>query len=123
MRDPNNPTAEEIREWAWSGAPEPVEDWDLIVAYQPNEPMYLELAADDGCPARGFFLRLLYLLVRDAVRTDFRSRSRAEILDLLEHSRPFEHPDLDYWRERTRELLRKPDTFAHRVWRAARDGT
>jgi hypothetical protein len=117
MRSAYNPTPEQLREWAASpDAEEPVQDWDLWLSHLPHEILYLELAADWNCPARQYFLELLYLIVGDAVRTGFRERSEGEVLDLLERSRAFKHPDLGAWRHRSRALLRNPETFDYAAW-------
>jgi hypothetical protein len=117
MRNPYNPTPEQIRAWAQTpDATEPIQDWDLLLLHEPHEALYLELAADWGCPARGYFLALLYRLVGDAVRTGFRTRSKAAVLDLLERSRAFRHPTLGQWRQRSRELLGNLDSFDFDAW-------
>lgn len=117
MRDPYNPTQEEIR--AWAASPEvlePVEDWALMISDEPYEQLYLELAADEDCPTRRYFLALLYLVVGDAVRSQFRGRSRDAVLDLLERGRAYPHPEIDAWRQRSAELLRHPETFEYYAW-------
>lgn len=74
MIDPWNPTSSEIRSWAYDPeADDPCQDWALALSWLQDESVYLSLAADDRCPKRRFFLSLLYLMVGDAVRTDFRA--------------------------------------------------
>jgi hypothetical protein len=117
MRDPHNPTDYELRAWAAEpGAVEPVQDWDVMIAGLPHPALYVEMAGDYGCPNRAYFLRVLYLLVGDAVRTEFRVRSRDEVLTLLERSRRVRHPAVQAWRHRARALLDDPSTFDYDAW-------
>lgn len=117
MRGAHDPTPEQIRAWAATpAAVEPVQDWHLVISWLPYEQLYLELAADDGCPNRRYFLALLYLMVGDAVRTQFRARPEHAVLYLLECGRAFSHPDLDAWLRRSRQLLRRPETFDYDAW-------
>lgn len=117
MRGAHNPTPEQIREWAASpDAVEPVQDWDLSLSHLPHESLYLELAADWSCPMRQYFLELLYRMVGDALRSGYRVRSEGAVLDLLARSEAYGHRDLYLWRERSRALLRYPETFDFSEW-------
>ncbi|MCV7115518.1 hypothetical protein [Mycolicibacterium setense] len=62
-----NPKPGEIRAWAYSGACEQMQDWDLIVADVDNLELLLELVGDQACHARKYLLDSLYCLV--AIRT------------------------------------------------------
>ncbi|WP_019345663.1 MULTISPECIES: hypothetical protein [Mycolicibacterium] len=72
-----NPTPEEIRAWAYSGAFEPMQDWDLIIADMDNLELLLELVGDQGCSAREYLLGSLYCLVGHSDRADPRLLSAA----------------------------------------------
>lgn len=73
MKDPYNPVENEIRAWAKNPeAVEPVQDWDLMLCNVDRLDLYLELASTDNCPQADYFLAALYLIVGDAVRTEFR---------------------------------------------------
>ena len=67
FRDDWNPTAAEIRAWAYSDAYAPDQDWELALGDHPT--LLVELVDDPGVPAgkRNFFLRALYVLVGDSV--------------------------------------------------------
>src|SRR6266498_4073214 len=68
MRSRYNPTAEDLRTWAYdSSSEEPAQDWDLSLATIPYDDLFLEFASDVDCPKRDYFLSLLYLIVGDAV--------------------------------------------------------
>ncbi|SUA27774.1 Uncharacterised protein [Mycobacterium senegalense] len=73
-----NPTPEEIRVWAYSGAFEPMQDWDLIIADVDNLELLLELAGDPACSAREYLLGSLYCLVGHSDLTDPRLLRTAE---------------------------------------------
>ena len=117
MHDPWNPMPDEVREWAYDPeALEPCQDWDLALSWAQHERAYLELAADPACPKRRYFLALLYLMVGDAVRTGFRNRPRPLIEGLIEKGDSYKHPDIRRWQERSRRLLKDPESFAYEDW-------
>lgn len=117
MRNPYNPTPEEIRAWAYDAdAMEPVQDFDLMVADEPNDALCLELAADPACPKRRWFLSVLYLVVGDAVRSGFKVRSREAVEALLERGGSLHHPDVEAWRRHSRALLDDPRSFDYDAW-------
>jgi hypothetical protein len=41
--DPLNPAPEELRRWALSRDLEPMQDWDLILAYEANGDVLIDL--------------------------------------------------------------------------------
>lgn len=117
MRNPINPMRTEIREWAFiEGAQEPEQDWDLHLANLREFDLYVELAANDLCPARDYFLRLLYLIVGDAVRTSFQTESVETIQDLLAMTERFPRHRLHVFRNRAQDLLEAPETFDYNDW-------
>jgi len=122
MRSQYNPTAEDVTRWAYdASAAAPLQDWDLILSHTPYEPLFLKFASADDCPKREYFLSVLYLIVGDAVRTHFRTRSREDVerlLSLAEQEFPAYWVHL--WVERSRELLAKPDSFRYDDWCAGK---
>ena len=117
MRDPWDPSPDEIRQWAYTvNAVEPCEDWDLALLWSCHEKALLECASDDHCPNRIYMLRILYLVVGDAVRSDFRSRPRPVIDGLIDRGDSYEHPSIRLWQQRSRELLRDPSSFDYKAW-------
>lgn len=118
MRSPSNPIAGDIERWAFDAtAVEPVQDWDLILSHCPYEPLYMKLAAASDCPQREFFLALLYLIVGDAVRTNYRTRSLPDIERLLAFAeQEFKSYWLYLWVQRSRNLLATPQTFRYDDW-------
>jgi len=117
MQDPWNATAAEIEEWAGeSDAMWPEQDWDLSVTRKGNVDLILRLASDDAGPNRHFFLRCLYLLVGDAVRTNYRVYDRTLLQRLLERVDDRSASRLRRWRDRSYELLAQPKLLSPDLW-------
>ncbi len=117
MRDPWNPIQAEIRDWAYDkDALEPDQDCDLALANLREFDIYVELAADDDCPKWDYFLRILYLIVGDAVRTDYQTEPQESVLALLENTRRFAKPRFVLLRVRAEHLFAHPNTFDYNDW-------
>lgn len=118
MRAPYNPSTEDLSEWAYdASAPEPVQDWDLVLEHCPYESLYMKLASSADCPKREYFLALLYLIVGDAVRSGYQTRSRDDLERLLsEAAMSFQSHWLRLWVKRARELIASPATFQYADW-------
>ncbi len=117
MRSPENPTREDIREWAYTeGALYPIPAWDLILTWTREFDLYVELAADDECPNWDFFLGVLYQIVGEAVRTGYRTESKAQIEEFLDMTKPFPKYRFHLLRERAAKLMANPDTFDFSDW-------
>ena len=117
MRDTISPMRDEIRDWAFTAdALEPEQDWDLHLSHLPHFDLFVELAADDDCPKWAYFLRLLYFIVGDGVRTQFRTEDRQTILKLLSDTNRFPRHRFHIFRTRSEQLLSSPDTFDYDDW-------
>ena len=117
MTDPSHSVAEEIRHWAFDAkAPEPTQDFDLMLLNVGHPEMYLELAADPECPKANYFLGILYLTVGDAVSTGYQTASREVVADLI--AKGAAHPafQLNTWAKRSRELMENPHLFDYEAW-------
>jgi hypothetical protein len=115
--DPWNPSSTEIRAWAYSDAPEePCQDWDLALSWVGHERDYLELAADPACPTREFFLHILYLMIGDAVRSEFKLRPEQIVRGFIELAADSTSPEVRLWRERSLRLLKHPEEFSYDDW-------
>lgn len=55
-----NPSIAEIREWAYTTAPWPIEEWDLFLSWTGEIDLFIELATDHACLQKLFFLHMLY---------------------------------------------------------------
>jgi hypothetical protein len=113
-RDPS--IAADVRAWAYSDDPEPQQDFDLMITGLGHEPSFLEWAADDGCPKKGYFLSCLYLFVGDAVRTKYQSNSKADVDGLLNRAGNITDHDVREWLHRSRQLIADPESFEYDLW-------
>jgi hypothetical protein len=112
-----NPTAAEIRRWAFSAeAMHPMQDWDLIVAHPDLATTLIALAADPDCPRRRFFLGCLYLIAGDAVRSHYLTLSVDGLRTLTDEADGHADPWLRSWAARTRALIEAPGTFDYDAW-------
>lgn len=117
MKDTWNPTSDEIRDWASDSASlEPEQDWDLCLSHLPYDKLYVEFAADSGCPKQDYFLRLLYLIVGNAVRSSFAAESKGRIKSLLHLARSQSGQALFLFSQRSEELLAEPESFEYDDW-------
>ena len=117
MRNAWDPSPDEIREWAYTvDAEEPCQDWDLALLWSGHEKALLECASDDACPNRIRMLGILYLVVGDAVRSNFRSRPRAVVDGFIKRGDDCEHPSIKLWQSRSHALLRDVSSFEYEAW-------
>lgn len=117
MKDPWNPTEEEIRDWAFDvNKLCPVQDWDLAVADLKYKKALLSLASDPACPKREFFLAVLYLIVGDAVRSRWQAHRQSEINKLLAEACRYSDVSVLRWVERSQHLIGNPGEFDYNLW-------
>jgi hypothetical protein len=117
MHNPWNPSVDDIRQWAYDlGALAPCQDWELALEWAQHERLYLDLASDESCPKWRFFLGVLYLMVGDAVRTQFRNQPRALIEAFIARGEDYTDLHIKHWQKRSRELLEHPEQFDYRKW-------
>jgi hypothetical protein len=112
-----NPTADEIRIWASDpDATRPSEDWELVLAtISDNDSLYLELAGSE-LPGSDTFLRCLYIIFGDAVRTSWRTRSRTQVETLVESGLRSMAASVRKWAEAAARVLAHPKTFSAEDW-------
>jgi hypothetical protein len=117
FEDVANPTTEEIRAWAETPASMyPMQDWDLILcSITENDGLYLELAGSD-LPMADTFLRCLYIIFGDAVRTAWKTRSREQIERLVGYGFQSADPSVRKWAAAARGALDRPDLFKAEDW-------
>ncbi|HEY8993837.1 MAG TPA: hypothetical protein VIM71_04075 [Lacunisphaera sp.] len=118
MRSSSNPIADDIRRWAFTpDAEEPVQDWDLLLAATDQEDLFMELASDDACPNAEYLLGVLYFIVGDAVRTEYRTHSKAHIEGLLKKAEArFPKRCIYLWVQRSKYLMVHPESFHYDEW-------
>ena len=115
-----NPTPDDLRLWAYTPdamyPDEMPQDWDLCITDFERAPLLLQFASDLACPNRKFFLRCLYTLVGDCIRTP---AGHADILDLhkvLQLVTLDAPQDIQLWVRRTEHLLAHPETYDYDHW-------
>lgn len=117
IKDAWNVYKDELRVWAYDAdAPWPDQDFDLSVAEMYFSDLIIEFAADHQCPKRLFFLGCAYLLVGDAVMTDYQSRSKNEVQSFLAAVKKQDQDSLNRLYERSVELLENPGIFDYDLW-------
>jgi hypothetical protein len=124
MRDPYNPTADELKSWAYlPDAEEPEQDWDLIALRDsPYRHLIMEFAADRLCPNRRYFLHVLYLTAGDLYRATIRPEGerRRELLLFAEQLRSTGSFWLQRLAERIDGLLSGGENFEYELWCAGK---
>ena len=118
ISSPYKPSGDAIQKWAADPfAVEPIDDWNLILAQQPHDELYLRLAASSECPQALYFLTLLYLIVGNAVRSDYATKPRYEIEHLLAVAdADFPTPKIRLWAKRSVALIANPALFNYTDW-------
>ena len=114
--DAANPTAEEIRAWAGCNDPEPMEDWDLVLARLKYADVLVELVANEDCPSRRYLLGALYALVGEAVRSQFQGVSEPELKQVLAKARATGNAWAASWAARSAQLMANPEEFDYAAW-------
>jgi hypothetical protein len=116
--DEANPTPDEIRRWAAiRDAQYPCEDWDIIIACeQAHDQLFFDLANDSAGPNRLVFLHILYLIVGDALRTQWRTRTPDHLAAILARGNGSSTPDIRLWVARAAALIANPCTFRYEDW-------
>lgn len=76
----------------------------------------LRFAADRACAQWRFFLRTLYLISGDEIRTEFADGTEAQFVSCLADAEAFDSPTIALWRQRTLELMKHPETFDYDEW-------
>jgi hypothetical protein len=124
VRDPYNPTADELRKWAYTpDAQEPEQDWDVIALRDcPYRKLIMEFAADRSCPNRRYFLHVLYLIAGDLFRTKVRPEEerRRDLKSFAEQVRTTGSFYLVRLAERIDALLAGEEPFDYDLWCAGK---
>lgn len=115
--NPWNPQPEEIRAWAYdANAPWPHQDFDLALSWARHEKAYLDLAADVTCPKQNFFLSMLYRVVGDAIRHEYKSVPKPILLGFIERGSSYTAPGIREWQTRSMALISDPSQFDYYLW-------
>lgn len=117
-KSPYKPSGDDIERWASDPfSVEPIDDWNLVLAQQPYGELYLRLAASPDCPQAPYFLCLLYLIVGNAVRSDYATKPRYEVEHLLAVAdADYPEPQIRLWAKRSVALIANPALFNYTDW-------
>ena len=120
LSNPIDPTPADLRLWAYTPdacyPDEMSQDWDLCVTSFKNAGSILQFASDVACPNRDFFLRCLYLLAGDCVRTEGGREDIPKLRAFLLRV-PLDADRLvRLWVDRTQHLLAHPESFDYELW-------
>lgn len=120
LTNPLDPTPEDLRLWAYtvdaSYPDEMSQDWDLCVISFERAPLILELASDENCPNRGFFLSCLYTMAGDCVRTEAGRVDIPKLRSVLESVPAHADRRVRLWVQRTKQLLDDPESYDYDRW-------
>lgn len=114
------PSERELRAWAAEpGAPEPVQDWDLVLAWDMDPGrlrLFIELAADAGLPNAEYFLMALYTWVAHVARRDDFDSWRSQYDRWLDPAKGVRDPAVKRWRHRARLLFQGVERIDPDAW-------
>jgi hypothetical protein len=110
IRNVYEPTGDEIRAWAYSGARFPEQDWDIFMAEPEHLELLVRLVEDPACPARRWLLGSLYCTVGHTDHAD--PRIAAAIGEAERSTKPW----LTTWARRSRHVLENPENFDRDDW-------
>ena len=117
MVEPYSIQIEELRLWGYDvTAPWPSQDFDLMVAEVCFSEIIIQLAIDDNCPKKDFFLSCAYIIIGDAVMTEYSSRSKEAIDEFLVSIKKENHEKLDLLYQRAIALMQDPTIFDYDLW-------
>jgi hypothetical protein len=108
--DEVNPTGDEISAWAYSGDPEPYEDFDTVIADPANAELLVALADDETCPMRDYARGSLYCMVGHSDLTDLRLSSA------VRHAASSPDVALRAWASRADAVLADPTKRVRSEW-------
>ncbi|WNO10497.1 hypothetical protein [Teredinibacter sp. KSP-S5-2] len=113
--NPNNPTEDELTEWAFSEKEWPDQNWDLFLVWHGRFDWYIRLAEDYTCPKRQFFIDLLYYVVgysfkKTEVDTD------ALLLRLVKEAQNVKSKEVRIWRHKIKLLKSGDLVFIQEEW-------
>ena len=116
IADVANPTNDEIRSWAYSGTHEPMQDWEIIIAFPERLDVLLECVGDDNCPGRRTLVWSLYCLVGHSDLAD------ARISDGVSRGEASDNRWLQTWARRARRAIEHPATLDRDEWCSTQSG-
>ena len=117
MKDPYNPTPEEIEAWAYSNKLEPTQDWNITITTVDNATLLLKLTSDPKCKKSKYFLKTLYFLVGDIVGKKGSPKPEIDsLMKVFSESEQVGNRQVHRWVRLSRHLINHPDEFDYNKW-------
>ena len=120
MMDASNPTATEIREWAYLNNDWPDGDWDLFLSWTGYIELFLEFSIDHQCLNQRFFLHMLYFCAGKAYTAPERSDGRDLLREYLGLGETVKHGDIRQWRRLVEALQKGEMQYTYDDWEGGR---
>ncbi len=120
IRDPANPTTEEIEGWAYSTADVPHQEWELYLIWKADFQSYLKYASDVNCPQEQFFLDLLYYWVWRNIKHELVTSNLEHYEQLFKSAERINTPYVRIWLARSKALIANDQAFTEAQWYLAR---
>lgn len=116
LKDPWNPTQEEILKWAQDKEAICEQDWELAIASFENFELMVNLANDINLEKRYFFLSCLYVFVGDIVRGN-EEHELTLVKGLLNAiSMDSNSNEITDWKIRSLRLIGHTEEYEYRYW-------
>lgn len=116
VKNPSNPTVEEIYEWAYSNEEEPHQEWELFLIWSGKFDQYLRYASDINCPKEQFFLNLLYYWVWRNIKHDAVENYLDKHEDFFKLAKTINTPYVKIWLERSLSLINDATSYSKEEW-------
>ncbi|GAA0808655.1 hypothetical protein [Spirilliplanes yamanashiensis] len=118
--NPVDPTADELRAWAYHPNAVPLEqmppDWDLLLSTDDLVGTLFDLAMDRSCPARRFAQHCLYIYAADGVRQNATGHRKRKLRKLVERADQWGDETMHIWAHNCRVLMSRPELLDYEEW-------
>ncbi len=118
--NPVDPTADELRSWAYHPDAVPLDtmpaEWDLLLATDDLAGILFDLAMERGCPARRFALHCLYIYAADGVRQNATGHRKRRLRKFIERADQWGDETMQTWAHNCRILMDRPELLDYEDW-------
>lgn len=118
--NPVDPTADELRAWAYHPDAVPLDtmpaEWDLLLATDDLAGILFDLAMDRVCPARRFALHCLYIYAADGVRQNATGHRKRRLRKFIERADQWGDETMQMWAHNCRVLMDRPELLDYEDW-------
>ncbi|WP_144391789.1 hypothetical protein [Pleionea sediminis] len=120
VKHPENPTCEEIEEWAYSDEEAPHQEWELFLIWKQEFELDLKFASDILCPKEEFFLNLLYYWVWQNIKHEYKDSDLDNHKALFKQAAKVNTPYVKIWLKRSLKLIDDKNSYSEEEWWADR---